>query len=128
MRLVCDNGLDSITDSMNMNRSKLEETVEDRGARRAAVHGVAKSRSDLVTEQQQRCNTAHGWTGARLQARPPQQLYVRWRWKSGLCLPWGQEGLGLPLGAGDILLLELHGCLFPSLVLKLFKKTRSSTR
>jgi len=45
MRLVCDNGLDSITDSMNMNRSKLQETVEDRGARRAAVRGVAKSRT-----------------------------------------------------------------------------------
>ena len=90
--------------------------------------GLQRVGRDLVTEQQQQCTTAHGWTGARLPARPPQQLYVRWCWKSGLWLPWGQEGLGLPLGAGDILLLELHRCLFPSLVLKLFKKTRSSTR
>ena len=33
----------SITDSMAMNLSKLQETVEDAGAWCAAVHGVAKS-------------------------------------------------------------------------------------
>ena len=35
--------LDSITDSMDMNLSKLQETVKDRGAWYAAVHGAAKS-------------------------------------------------------------------------------------
>ena len=35
--------LESITDSMDMNLSKLWETVEDRGAWRAAVHGLPKS-------------------------------------------------------------------------------------
>ena len=35
--------LDSITDSMDMNLSKLREIVEDRGAWCAAAHEVAKS-------------------------------------------------------------------------------------
>ena len=35
--------LDSISNSMNMNLSKLQETVEDRGAWCAAVHRVTKS-------------------------------------------------------------------------------------
>ena len=39
--------LDSITKSMDMNLSKLLETAKDRGAWRAAVHGVAKNRTWL---------------------------------------------------------------------------------
>ena len=39
--------LDGITDSMDMNLSKLREIVKDREGWRAAVHRVAKSRTRL---------------------------------------------------------------------------------
>ena len=39
--------LDGITDAMDMNLGKLREMVRDREAWRAAVHAVAKNRTQL---------------------------------------------------------------------------------
>ena len=39
--------LDNITNSMNVNLSKLQEIVEDREAWSTAVHGVTKSQTQL---------------------------------------------------------------------------------
>ena len=39
--------LDSITNSMDMNFSKLQETVKDREAWGAEVHGITKSQTQL---------------------------------------------------------------------------------
>ena len=38
---------DSITDSMDTSLSQLQETVEDRGTWHDAVHGAAKSQTQL---------------------------------------------------------------------------------
>ena len=52
--------LDSITDSMNMSLSKLQEIVKDREARCAVVHGVTKSwtLSDWITIPRRNLNSS----------------------------------------------------------------------
>ena len=37
--------LDAITDSLDMNLSKLQEMVKDREAKNAIIHGVTKSQT-----------------------------------------------------------------------------------
>ena len=61
--------LDSITDSMDMNLSKLRETVEDRGAWRAVIHKILKSQTQLSN-----------WTATTILAPSfkPQEQAMKW--------------------------------------------------
>ena len=43
--------MDGITDSTDMNLSKIQEMVKDREAWRAAVHGVTKTGTGLSEQQ-----------------------------------------------------------------------------
>ena len=47
--------MDHLSDSTDMSLSKLQPVVKYREAWHTEVHGIAKVRQDLATEQQQKC-------------------------------------------------------------------------
>ena len=68
--------LDSISDSTVINLSKLQEIVKDRGAWRAAVHGVSRGGHDLVTKQQNALSGAALGITDKMEAQPQSPLLI----------------------------------------------------
>ena len=69
--------VDGITDSVDMNLSKLQETVRDREAQHAAVHGVAKSQTQLSDQTTTNVESKHTWNSARSQETKPIHRITR---------------------------------------------------
>ena len=80
--------LDSIASSTDMSLSKLRETVEDKGARHATVHGFKRVGPDLVTEQLRQSNNNIALTAQKL--RPDSTLMLNYYIAPGQSIesPW----------------------------------------
>ena len=72
--------LDSISDSMDINVNKLQETAEDRGACRAAV-GSQRVGHDIATEQQLQCSRSDSHSRGNTQSLTQQSSWGRRRFR-----------------------------------------------
>ena len=88
--------LDGITDSMDMSLSKLRELVMDREAWRAAVHGVAKSRTGLSD-----------WTELK-DVLPLNTSYQHYTGSPRKCSKTREGNKNIQIGKGEIKLLRWH--------------------
>ena len=67
--------LDSITGSMNMNLSKLQEIAKDRETWRVAVHGVAKSQTQLSNKTAASSGYIQGLSGSHVMVHLELELH-----------------------------------------------------
>ena len=76
--------------SMDMNLGRLWELVKDRPTRRAAVHGVAKVRHDLTTEQQHPSYWLTHYSSWTIKKARHQRsdAFELWCWRRLLRVPW----------------------------------------
>ena len=87
--------LDGITDSMDESSSELRELVMDGEAWRAAVHGVAKSWTQLSNwTELKACQSIHNWNSRRARKRKGDRKSI-WR-NYGWKLPKSKEGNRYP--------------------------------
>ena len=93
---------DGITNSIEMNLSKLQEIVEDRGAWCAAVHGVTKNQTWL----RDRTTTYVYLTGIFMKSEKSESCSVvsNSLWPHGLYSPWISPGQNT--GVSSLFLLQ----------------------
>ena len=85
--------LDSITDSVDTNLSKLQETVEDRGTCCAAVHGAAGSQTRLSDWTTTAFTQVVQWS----RILSMQEMQEMWFWSLDWEDPWSKKWQSAPV-------------------------------